>query len=385
MKKVLFTLVIMVALLYIAPVFALDVSVCDSGCTYTSVNQVLGAMDSGTINEEVMITVDTLNEQKVGSHTLTHPVGISFTKNAAIFNGEGSTLTIPKGADIWFEGNSIEIKNLKINYTGSFGDFSNGFIDDVVYLDASSATLNDITITGTGATDCFLNPAAIFNESDNTEMNNVKIEKFSTAINHGAGNLIINSSTINNNVISVLSEGNVSVENSSIKNLVSYKAVSTKNVGDLKNTIYDIDEIDTMEAEEQCPLFSKKGIHLFNDPNMSISMERTMDINMRQASSIDNVVSIFKEGTFNLNDYTVTSSDENIASVKNNVITFKKGGQVTITAANPDTKESYVLNLRISNPISNNPITSPNTFFTIGIILIMLGGITMYRTMRSEQ
>ena len=385
MKKILFTLIMLAALLYFTPVFALDVSVCDDNCDYTSVEQVLKAMDTGTINDNVEISVDTSNEQKIGSHNLKHTVGISFTKSSATINGEGSILTIPKGVDFWFEGNTVEFKNLKINYTGGFGDYNDNYLDDVLYFDANSVNMTNVTITGTGTPKCHDYPTALFNDASNLTMQNVKIENFPAAIEQGTGNISISSSTLNNNFTSIFSSGNVVIDNSSVKNVFVSKAVSVKNVGDLKSNFYSEEYISNMNENEYCTLFSKKGIHQIKTNESSISMERTMDINMRQATSIDNVVSIFREGDFNLNDYTITSSDDKIASVKNNVITFKKAGQVTITAANNTTRESYVLNLKITNPISSNPVTSPNTFFTIGIVLILLGGITMFRNIRSEQ
>ena len=386
MKKVLFTLIIMVAFLYMSPVFAeTDVSVCDSGCDYTSLDQVLGAMDAGTLNDDLNITVDTWNEQKIGNHTLTHIVGVGFTKNAAIINGEGSTLTIPKGADFWVSGNNLEIKDLKVNYTGGFGSYDNGFLEDVLYFDVNSVNMTNVTITGTGTVKCNDYPTALFNDAANLSMQNVKIENFPVAITHGIGNISISSSTLNNNYTSIISEGNVAIDNSSVKNVFSTKAVSVKNVGDLKAFFYTEDEMNNMTDEAYCTLCGKKGIHQRKTNEMSISMERSMDINMKQTSSIDNLLAIFRDDTTGINDFEFTTSDDKIATVKNNTVTMLKSGQVTITAANNTTRESYVLNLKITNPINSNPVTSPNTFFTIGIVLILLGGITMFRNMRSEQ
>jgi len=378
MKKGVLFLFILIAFVYMKPVFAADVSVCDSGCDYTSIDDALNAIEDGAYSEYVNMNVSTWNEQSLSNHILSVPVIINFSR-AGVIDGAGATIRTDQ--DINISGSNVDFKNVNIIYTGEFEVWNDGINvpESVLYFSGGNIRVLNLHLSSQQVGVCSQYPDGIDSDANNTSIENSTIENFGTGI-YSNRNLNVDGSTLHNNFLSIYAGGNGALSNSKIHSVFSYGSFAIQDnndLGDAKVTIVQEEDYDALTYEQYCNKMSNNSIYVdANSPFVSVAMKKTMNINFNQQQSIDDMLGIFKNLPLNDQNFTYHSEDDTIAKVQNNKITILKTGEVTIQAINEDTKENYSLHLVITSPLVN-PATGRSVIAII-IGLILLGSLSVY-------
>ena len=397
-KKLLLFIFLFLGFIYMRPVSALDVSVCDFECDYSSIDEALAAVEDYSVYgdssitwsdgadtnqlEPVNIFVSTWNEQHLSNHTLKAYVNISFSYSAGVIDGAGATITTNKG--IILDGRNVDFKNVNIVYNGEYARWSDStdVPDAVLELSGGNVRVLDVSIKATKTGRCDDFPDGLDSYATNFSLENVTIENFGYGV-YAQNSLNANHCILDKNVVSVYNYGTGVLSNSKVGSIITggeFAIEDNNDLGDMKVRFVNDDDVDSISDEEYCNMLNTKSIFVGSDnPYVSVSMKKSIEVSLNDKQSIDNMLNMFKENSINSNSFIFTSSDEGIATIKNNVINLLVPGDVSIAAVNEDTRETYTLNIKVTKPLVN-PLTSRNSiYFFIGLIAVSLGGLSIYK------
>ena len=147
------------------------------------------------------------------------------------------------------------------------------------------------------------------------------------------------------------------------------------NSTDLKVKMIRDEDFPDEHDEAFCSSYNEKAIYyLYNEEDdifPEIIVEKNNEININKEKNIDNILAYFKLNELDNNEFTVTSSNPDVAKVDGYKVSFLKTGVVTITAVNNDTHESYKINFNVFVPIPDNPGTGQTIISILAIVLVV--------------
>ena len=396
MKKNIFLLLIMIMLFASTNVHAQGayVDVCNSRCDYTSIDDALSDVENGVYDEvgSLEIAVSTWNEQSLSDHTLNIPIKISFNNSAAVINGNGAT--IKSNYEIEFNARNLDIKNTNYVFTNT----NSNYVKPFLLFETSNLNIDNLNVTSNKKCGCsdFAN-IGIYADYGNRVIKNTTIKNFSYGIATEDGNLNVDECNLSDNYFSLAAFSTKGfVSNSKLGRMITSGDFSIKednDLGDLKVKMFEPTTYDD-NADSICANFSNDYIYVLNLDNVSVDMKKSIEVDLKNDGEVKNILSLFKEGNINSDDFAFEVSNPEVAEVndKGDIKLLSKG-ETEITASNENTKEKYTLILKVTssnsaNPVSpvkpvidlKNPLTGTNSTILFMILLITsIGLISLYR------
>ena len=401
---------------------------CSYDLCFTDLDQLLTEAEEDTSTVKINIKC-TQSDFKIKSHEFKSVVAFYFYNHEYNIDGEGSTL---KGANYFSfrsnKGNFYNISNINfisspssinvITYTVRRNNYDGGSIKAKLLMDyigvsfSNPNSVNNITSSIVGESEHTRLPLAIINDyflddNDNRICSEVELNNITTkggtitgiGLNAGCYNLNNYSSDFDISIIATF-DTVVNVNNSTVRSLISSKGavinVNSNNKWYQDKKIYFLNK-DIANTGQIISNETTNYIVSNNEYNYIITDEEgTINIRDVKEEKIDlknkrkiNISELFPYlGNVNLNEEEWTSSNTDVATIDEGIITIKSTGETTFTTTPKDTQTVLEYKLIVTeqknNPINNNPKTSNNLIVLVSSLLLLLTLVLLFKRNKKE-
>ena len=309
------------------------------------------------------------------------------------FNGNNNTITT--GNYVEFTGNSeLSISNLNIKDTYASANYDSNTLkieNDVVSLNCVSVVSLKYTGLLAGSSD--------YSEYD---LDSVQVSGAEVGIDFFGKNLSIIDSTFDDNTIGFnIEDAEASISNSKINSIYSKhgaKVTVSSNNTLPKKPLYFIklatkgpaSDFDTIDPDDYFI------IAFDSDSSIKMALEQTSEVVLTEKNSKVDIFKLFNGiENYNVEDIEWTTSDQNVASIKDGFVILLREGEATVKGDIPNTDVSLSVKFVVSNPPDNsiggkikNVVTNPKTYSTLFVFWLMVFVITctllVYRKRKLE-